>query len=51
MSSTYSMLASFAQTAGLLVFVTGFLGVVVFALWPSNRATFDRAARAPLDQE
>ena len=51
MTSTYTMLATLAQSAGLLLFVTGFLSVCAYALWPKNRKTFDRAAHAPLDQE
>lgn len=51
MTNTYETLASIAQSVGLLVFMTGFLMITAYALWPSNRKTFDRAAHAPLDQE
>jgi cytochrome c oxidase cbb3-type subunit 4 len=51
MANTYTLLASIAQTVGLLIFVGGFLGVVTYALWPKNRPMFDRAAHLPLDKE
>jgi cytochrome c oxidase cbb3-type subunit 4 len=41
----------FAQTWGLALLSILFLGVVVYALWPGNRKKFDRAARAPLDED
>lgn len=49
--ATYTMLASFAQTWGLLYFVTMFAAVLAYALWPSRRATFDAAARMPLSED
>ncbi|HRK70464.1 MAG TPA: cbb3-type cytochrome c oxidase subunit 3 [Micropepsaceae bacterium] len=42
-------LSTFAQTWGLVYFVLLFAGVVAYALWPSNRKKFDRAARLPLE--
>ena len=33
------------------LFVALFLAVVGYALWPRNRATFDRAARLPLRED
>lgn len=48
---TYESLAAFAQTAGLVYFIAIFAGVCAYALWPGNRAKFDRAARMPLDPE
>lgn len=49
--STYSTLASFAQTWGLVYFVLMFLGALTYALWPSRRAVFDEAARIPLRED
>lgn len=46
---TYEQAAHFAQTWGLALLVAGFSAAVLYALWPSNRAKFDRAARAPLN--
>jgi cytochrome c oxidase cbb3-type subunit 4 len=51
MSDTYKMLAEFAQTWGLLYFVTVFLVVLVYALWPSRKKQFDEAARMPLRED
>ncbi len=33
------------------VFVLLFVAVVVYALWPRNRATFDNAANMPLRED
>jgi cytochrome c oxidase cbb3-type subunit IV len=49
--STYSTLATFAQTAGLLYFVAMFLAVAGYAFWPRNKSRFDEAARIPLREE
>ncbi|MFN3348958.1 cbb3-type cytochrome c oxidase subunit 3 [Pseudorhodoplanes sp.] len=51
MSDTYKMLAEFAQTWGLIYFVTVFLAVLVYALWPANKKKFDEAARMPLRED
>ena len=51
MSATYMALASFAQTWGLLYFVTVFAIVVVTTLWPSRKQRFDEAARMPLRED
>ncbi len=50
-AETYMLLANLAQTFGLVLFVAGFLSVVVYALWPSRRDMFERAAHAPLREE
>jgi cytochrome c oxidase cbb3-type subunit 4 len=51
MSDTYKMLAEFAQTWGLIYFVTVFLAVLVYAFWPSSKSRFDEAARMPLRED
>jgi len=51
MSDSYEMLTAFARSAGTLYFFVLFLGVLVYALWPSNRETFNKAARAPLRED
>ena len=48
---TYAFLSRFAQGAGVLYFMTMFLFVLVYALWPGNRDKFDHAARAPLRED
>ena len=51
MPATYKCLAEFAQTWGLLYFVTVFVAVLVYALWPSRQSKFDEAARMPLRED
>ncbi len=46
----YEVLSSFAQTWGMLLFVTLFIGALTYALWPKNQDRFDRAANAPLNE-
>lgn len=45
---TYEQATQFAQTWGLVLLAALFAAVVIYALWPNNRAEFERAARAPL---
>ncbi len=45
----YSLLASFAQTWGMLLFIVLFTGALAYALWPRNQHRFDEAARMPLN--
>ncbi|MEL7028646.1 MAG: cbb3-type cytochrome c oxidase subunit 3, partial [Pseudomonadota bacterium] len=47
----YETLSEFAQTGGLLLFVAAFILVLIYALAPKNRDIFEKAARAPLDDE
>ena len=51
MSATYLALASFAQTWGLIYFVTVFAIVGIYALWPARQQKFDEAARMPLRED
>ena len=51
MDQTYRAFAEFAQTWGLIYFVVIFLGVLVYALRPSRKQLFDRAARIPLRED
>lgn len=46
---TYEQATHIAQTWGLVLLAVLFAGAVVYALWPSNQAKFNRAARAPLE--
>jgi cytochrome c oxidase cbb3-type subunit 4 len=46
---TYETVVQITQPAMLILFVVLFLGVVIYAFWPGNKARFDRAARIPLD--
>lgn len=53
MRDIYMMLASLAQTWGLLIFFFGFLGVVAYAYWPSKakKKAFSDAANIPLKED
>jgi len=51
MTSTYQFLASIAQEVGVIFFMTVFLLVVLYALWPANGAAFDAAAHIPLKED
>ena len=51
MTTTYEMLAQFAQSAGTIYCFLLFLGVLVYALWPSNKDRFTEAARMPLRED
>ena len=51
MNSTYQLLASFAQSMGVIYFMAIFLIVVAYACWPSNKARFDEAAQIPLKED
>ena len=48
---TYETLASFAQTGGLIFFVTVFLVVLAYALRPGARKKFEDAAQIPLKED
>ena len=45
------LLSDIAQTLGLVLFVAAFGLILLYALSPQNRATFDHAARMALDEE
>jgi cytochrome c oxidase cbb3-type subunit 4 len=48
---SYEAWSSFAQTWGLVYFIAIFAAAVAYALWPSNRAKFRRAARLPASEK
>lgn len=48
---TFDTMSAFAQTYGLIYLMVLFFGVLVYALWPGNRAKFDDAARIPLKED
>jgi len=48
---THEIAVELALNSGLVYFLGFFALVLVYVLWPSNRATFDRAAKLPLDQD
>ena len=48
---TYETVAHFAQTWGLVYMVILFVGVLVYALRPGAKKTFDHAANIPLKED
>jgi cytochrome c oxidase cbb3-type subunit IV len=51
MIETYAFLTHLAQSAGLLYFMAIFIGMAVYAFWPSNKAKFEEAASMPLRED
>lgn len=47
----HEQITRFAQLWGTFYMTLLFAIAVAYALWPSNRKTFDRAAAAPLASE
>ena len=46
---SYQTVASISQVTSLLMFIGMFIGVLVYALWPSNGPRFEEAQRRALD--
>ena len=44
-------LAYLARVGGLFYFLAIFVGVLVYALRPANKRTFDHASRIPLQRD
>ena len=48
---TYGFWSSFAQTWGMVYFIAIFVAALAYALWPSKKADFSRAARLPVAEK
>ncbi len=48
---TYESAQSIFGMIGLILFLTLFVVVVAFVLWPGNRKGFDEASRIPLERD
>ena len=48
---TYETVLHFSQTWGVIYFVAVFIGVWIYALRPSARKKFERAAHIPLEED
>ena len=46
---TYETVAMVSQVTSLILFMGMFLGVLVYALWPSNGARFEQVQARALD--
>lgn len=51
MDLDHDAVTAFAKTFGLLYLMGMFLAMAAYALWPSKKREFDRAARSVLDDE
>ena len=47
----YETWRAISGMVGLIIFIILFAGVLVYALWPKNKAKFDHAARLPLEDD
>jgi len=47
----YEAISTFSKSWGLVYMVVLFAGVVLYAFWPRNKATFDKAAHVPLEED
>ena len=45
---SYDSLAHIVKISGTVFFTGFFILTIVYALWPKNKARFDRAAQLPL---
>ena len=48
---TYEEMQVFAGTFGLIFFIVLFVIILAYALWPGNKRKFEKAARAPLEED
>lgn len=51
MEFSHESVVAFAKSWGLFYLIALSVGVLVYALWPSNRKRFDRAKRSILDKD
>jgi cytochrome c oxidase cbb3-type subunit 4 len=51
MDIDHQSLVGFAKSWGLFYLIALAAGVLIYALWPSNRARFDRAKKSILDKD
>ena len=49
--STYTAVAEFAQSWGLLYFFIAFIAVVAFVMRPSRKRTYEELAKLPLRED
>jgi cytochrome c oxidase cbb3-type subunit IV len=47
--SVENLVSAFVTTWWTPLFMVVFFAIVAYALWPKNKATFDAAARMPLE--
>lgn len=47
----YDTISAFSRSWGTVYLLVLFIGMCAYALWPRNRAKFDKAARMPLEED
>ncbi|MEM6682252.1 MAG: cbb3-type cytochrome c oxidase subunit 3 [Pseudomonadota bacterium] len=48
---TYEALREFSGSWGTILLLAFFTTAIAYALWPSNRSKFNKAAQAPLNDD
>ncbi|WP_298917419.1 cbb3-type cytochrome c oxidase subunit 3 [uncultured Algimonas sp.] len=48
---SYDQIAHIIKVGGTVAFTAVFIGAIFYALWPKNKARFDRAAHLPLETD
>ena len=48
---TYEEVSAFTAAAGLIIFITGFVLVLIYVFMPQNRKTFNQASHLPLEKD
>jgi cytochrome c oxidase cbb3-type subunit IV len=48
---TYETVRSLSAMTGLFIFVSLFIGVLIFVFWPGNQKGFEEASRIPLEKD
>ena len=51
MSDTYTAVAEFAQSWGLLYFFVAFVAIVALVMRPSRKRTYEEMAKLPLRED
>lgn len=46
---TYHDATALSQIVALVLFISLFVGIIVYVFWPGNKKKFDEAAQLPLD--
>jgi len=50
-SDTYTAVAEFAQSWGLLYFFIAFVAVVIWVMWPSRKRKYEDASKIPFRED
>jgi cytochrome c oxidase cbb3-type subunit 4 len=50
-SDTYTAVAEFAQSWGLLYFFIAFVAIVIWVMWPSRKRKYEDASEIPFRED